>query len=170
MDGDAQRVRRGGRSLGPYPEVSLGEARARHTAARKAVIVDHADPLASKRAAKEAGAAKAAVPTFGEAAEAYVQAHEVSWRNPKHAAQWRMTLTKYCAPIQDMAVDRIDAKAILRVLEPLWTRTPETASRLRARIEAVLSAAQAGGHMGVLVGMDCNRRAVTPTGSGGSRR
>jgi integrase len=58
-----------------------------------------------------------------------------------------MTLTEYCAPIQDMAVDRIDAKAILRVLEGLWTRMPETASRLRGRIEAVLSAAQAGGYI-----------------------
>ena len=59
-----------------------------------------------------------------------------------------MTLTKYCAAIQDMAVDRIDAKAILRVLEPLWTRTPETASRAsRPRIEAVLSAAQTQGHI-----------------------
>ena len=61
----------------------------------------------------------------------YVQAHEVSWRSPKHAAQWRMTLTKYCSAHPGQAVDRIDAKAILRVLKPLWTRTPETASRLQ---------------------------------------
>jgi integrase len=134
-------------SLGPYDEVSLAEARKKHAAARKAVIVDKLDPLASKRAAKDAGAARAGIPTFGQAAETYVQAHEVSWRNPKHAAQWRMTLTQYCSAIQDMAVDRIDAKAILRVLEPVWTRTPETASRLRARIEAVLSAAQTQGHI-----------------------
>jgi hypothetical protein len=120
-------------SLGPYDEVSLAEARKKHAAARKAVIVDKLDPLASKRAAKDAGTARAGIPTFGEAAAAFVRAHEVSWRNPKHAAQWRMTLTKYCAPIRDMAVDRIDAKAVLRVLEGLWTRTPEIASRLRAR-------------------------------------
>ena len=133
-------------SLGPYDEVSLAEARKRHIAARKDVI-DKIDPLASKRAARDAGAARAGIPTFGQAAAAYVQAHEVSWRNPKHAAQWRMTLTKYCVSIRDTPVDRIDAKAILRVLEPVWTRTPETASRLRARIEAVLSAAQTQGHI-----------------------
>ena len=129
----AYRYRSGGKtremSLGPYPEVSLAEARARHAAARKTVVVDKLDPLAEKRAAKDAGAARAEIPTFGEAAVAYVQAHEVSWRNPKHAAQWRMTLTQYCSAIQDTAVDRIDAKAVLRVLEPLWTRAPETASR-----------------------------------------
>ena len=133
-------------SLGPWPEVSLAEARKKH-AKQRAAVLDHADPLASRRAAKETSAAKGAVPTFGQAAAAYVQAHEVSWRNPKHAAQWRMTLTKYCSAIRDMAIDRIDARAVLRVLEPQWTRAPETASRLRARIEAVLSAAQTQGHI-----------------------
>ena len=69
----AYRYRSGGKtremSLGPYPEVSLAEARDKHAAARKAVIVDKLDPLASKRAAKEAGAARAGIPTFGEAAD-----------------------------------------------------------------------------------------------------
>ena len=133
-------------SLGTWPEVSLAEARKKHAKLRAAVL-DKLDPLASRRAARETSAAKGAVPTFGQAAAAYVQAHEVSWRNPKHAAQWRMTLTKYCASIRDMAVDRIDARAVLRVLEPQWTRAPETASRLRARIEAVLSAARTQGHI-----------------------
>ena len=58
-----------------------------------------------------------------------------------------MTLTKYCAPIQDMAVDRIDAKAILRVLEPKWREAPETMSRLRGRIEVILASAQVAGHI-----------------------
>ena len=128
------------------PEVSLAEARKKH-AKQRAAVLDKLDPLASRRAARETSATNGAVPTFGQAAAAYVQAHEVSWRNPKHAAQWRMTLTKYCSAIRGMAVDRIDAKAVLRVLEPQWTRAPETASRLRARIEAVLSAAQTQGHI-----------------------
>jgi hypothetical protein len=60
-------------------------------------------------------------------------------------AQWAMTLTKYCAPIRDTPVDQIDTQGVLRVLTPLWTETPETASRLRGRIEAVLNRARALG-------------------------
>src|SRR5271166_1371007 len=133
-------------SLGPFPELSLSEARAKHAAARKAVVVDKADPLADRRDAK-AMRAKADAPTFGECADAYLEAHEAGWKNSKHRAQWAMTLTKYCEAIRDIPVDRVDAKAILRVLEPLWTAVPETASRLRARIEAVLSSAQVAGHI-----------------------
>jgi hypothetical protein len=92
-------------------------------------------------------AAKANAPTFGERADAYLKAHEAGWKNPKHRDQWRMTLTRYCAAIRDTPVDRVDAKAVLKVLEPLWTTVPETASRLRARIEAVLASAQVAGHI-----------------------
>jgi hypothetical protein len=77
-------------------------------------------------------AAKANAPTFGERADAYLKAHEAGWKNPKLRDQWRMTLTRYCAAIRDTPVDRVDAKAVLKVLEPLWTTVPETASRLRA--------------------------------------
>jgi hypothetical protein len=134
-------------SLGPFPELSLAEARAKHVAARKAVVVDKADPLADRRAAKAAAADRADTPTFGEAADAYLASHETGWKNPKHRDQWRMTLTKYCAAIRDTPIDQVDAKAVLKVLKPLWTNTPETASRLRARIEAVLASAQVAGHI-----------------------
>ena len=134
-------------SLGPFPELSLSEARAKHAAARKAVVVDKADPLAERRDAKATRAAKADAPTFGECADAYLKAHEAGWKNPKHRDQWRMTLTRYCEAIGDTSVERVDAKAVLKVLEPLWTTVPETASRLRARIEAVLASAQVAGHI-----------------------
>jgi integrase len=134
-------------SLGPYPELSLEEARRKHVAARAAVVVEKANPLADRRAAKAAAAAKTDTPTFGECADAYIEAHETSWGNAKHRAQWRMTLTQYCKPIRDTPVDQVDVKAILKVLEPLWTKTSETASRLRARIEAVLASAQVAGHI-----------------------
>ena len=133
-------------SLGPYPELTLSEARARHVAARKAVVVDKTDPLADRRAAK-AVRAKADAPTFGECADAYLNAHEAGWKNPKHRDQWRMTLTRYCKVIRDTPVDQVDAKAVLKVLEPQWKKMPETASRLRARIEAVLASAQVAGHI-----------------------
>jgi integrase len=88
-----------------------------------------------------------AVPTFGEAADEFLAAHASSFRNAKHRAQWAMTLTTYCEPIRKTPVDAIDTEAVLSVLKPLWTRAPETASRLRGRIEAVLDAARARGHI-----------------------
>ena len=59
-----------------------------------------------------------------------------------------MTLGTYCEPIRKTPVDEIDTEAVLSVLKPLWTRAPETASRLRGRIEAVLDAAKAHGFIG----------------------
>ncbi len=99
-----------------------------------------ADPIAkwNKPDAKQ-------VPTFGEAADEFLAAQKGGWRNDKHKAQWTMTLTTYCAPIRATSVDAIDTEAVLSVLKPLWTRAPETASRLRGRIEAVLDAAKARG-------------------------
>ena len=145
------RYRVGGRerefSIGPYPEVSLTEARAKHMELRKRVVVDKADPLAERRAARQAAAQapKAGKPSFGEVADAHVETKGGQWKNAKHRAQWAMTLTKYCAPIRDTPVDQIDTQGVLRVLTPLWTETPETASRLRGRIEAVLNRARALG-------------------------
>ncbi len=134
-------------SIGPYPEITLDEARNRHAALRKQVRTDKIDPLAQKRAAKAAIATPSVKPTFGQCADAHVAAHEASWRSPKSAEAWRMTLTAYCAAIRATPVDQVDTEAVLSVLTPLWTRAPETASRLRARIEAVLASAQVDGHI-----------------------
>ena len=73
-------------------------------------------------------------------------AKESAWRNEKHRAQWRVTLSTYAKPLYPRPVDEIDTQAVLAVLTPLWQRAPETASRLRGRIEAVLDAAKAQGH------------------------
>jgi integrase len=132
-------------SIGPYPEVSLNEAREKHAELRKRVVVDKADPLALRRAAKEKVSFAKGKPTFGTVADAYVEAKGGEWKNAKHRGQWAMTLTKYCAPIRDMAVDEVDTKAVLAILKPIWTKTPETASRLRGRMEMVLNAARARG-------------------------
>jgi integrase len=145
------RYRAGGRerelSIGPYPEVSLTEARADHIQLRKRVVVDKADPVAERRAARQAAAQapKAGKPSFGEIADAHIETKGGQWKNAKHRAQWAMTLTKYCEPIRDRPVDQIDTQDVLRVLTSLWTETPETASRLRGRIEAVLNRARALG-------------------------
>jgi integrase len=68
-----------------------------------------------------------------------------SWRSSKHAQQWEMTLREYAAPLRRMSVDAITTDDVLTVLKPLWHTRPETASRVRARIERVLEAAKAQG-------------------------
>ena len=122
--------------------VSLKAAREK-AAEGRALLKAGAEPLAvwNKPAAEE-------VPTFGDAADAFLEAHEGGWRNDKHKQQWAMTLTRYCEPIRETSIASIDTEAVLSVLKPLWTRAPETASRLRGRIEQVLDAAKARGHIG----------------------
>lgn len=87
-------------------------------------------------------------PTFGEFADEYVEAMRPSWRNAKHAAQWSMTLTEYAKPLRRLPIDAVTTEEILRTLRPIWRRTPETAERLRGRIENVLSSAKAKGLRG----------------------
>ena len=121
---------------------TLAEARGRAAEGRK-LLAEGSDPIAEWNKPEAE-----AVPTFGEMADKYVEAHKGGWRNEKHAAQWTMTLETYCEPIRKLPVDKIDTEAVLSVLKPLWGRAPETASRLRGRIEAVLDAAKAKGHIG----------------------
>jgi integrase len=83
--------------------------------------------------------------TFGECADRVLEAMRPSWRNPKHAAQWEMTLREYAAPLRRLPVDAITTGDVLSVLKRLWHDKPETASRLRGRIERVLDAAKAQG-------------------------
>jgi integrase len=136
-------------SLGTYPEKTLAQARDLHTAERNKVRNDKIDPLADKQAAKALAAAPTPTgkPSFGEVADQYVATHEASWRNDKHRDQWRMTLTAHCAAIRSTPIDKVDTAAVLRVLKPIWGKTPETASRLRGRIEKVLDAARVLGHI-----------------------
>lgn len=124
--------------LGSGRDLSLANART-EAAALRAILVNGGDPRAER--AKDDH-----VPTFGESADTYVKAMRPSWRNEKHAAQWVMTLTRYAEPMRGKPVDEITTQDVLDVLQPLWQRTPETAERLRGRIENVLDAAKARGH------------------------
>ena len=83
--------------------------------------------------------------TFGECADRVIEAMRPSWRSSKHAAQWEMTLRDYAAPLRRLPADRITTDDVLSVLKPLWNDKPETASRVRGRIERVLDAAKAQG-------------------------
>jgi integrase len=134
-------------SLGSWPEIGLAEARNKHVQLRAAVR-GKGDPLAEKRAAKTAAkTVKAETPSFGRVADNYLDAHVASWRSSKHVYQWRMALGVRCGPIRDMPVNEVGTSDVLKVLTPLWRETPETASRTRGRIEQVLDAARALGHI-----------------------
>lgn len=125
--------------LGSAREVSLAKAREAAEAAR-AMVRAGIDPIA------ERNREPVRKPTFGEAADAYLAAMKPQFRNEKHVAQWEMTLTHYAAPIRAKLVSEIGTEDVLDVLKPLWATRPETASRLRGRIERVLDAATAQGH------------------------
>lgn len=124
--------------LGGGRDLSLANART-EAAALRAVLANGGDPKAERAKGDR-------VPTFGESADAHVEAMKPSWSNAKHAAQWAMTLTKYAEPMRGKPVSEIVTQDVLDVLQTLWKRTPETAERLRGRIENVLDAAKAKGH------------------------
>jgi integrase len=136
--------RRRDMGLGDFPAVGLAEARLAAEAARKLLREGH-DPVAIRQAQKAESIA-ARTRTFRAAAEAMIEARAKGWRNAKHRAQWRSTLDRYAFPeLGDKPVPAITTDDVLRVLRPVWERAPETASRLRGRIEAVLDAAKAKG-------------------------
>src|SRR5262249_39837168 len=96
------------------------------------------------RAAQRLSAAKGR--TFREAAEEFIARNEAGWRNTKHRQQWRNTLATYVySVIGELPVAAIDTGLVVQVLDRLWTEKPETASRVRGRIEAVLDAATVRG-------------------------
>ena len=122
--------------------LSLQQARAEAERLRKHRN-EGKDPKAERLASEKAGRA---IPTFGSFADDYLANHRVKFRNDKHIAQWEMTLTTYCQPIRSKPLNEINTEAVLSVLQPIWTKIPETASRLRGRIENILDAAKALGH------------------------
>jgi len=123
--------------------VSLAAARDKAAEARK-LVASGINPIEARREAERVAAGK---PTFGKCADALLEAKSSEWRNEKHRAQWRMTLLEYAKPLRDVPVDQVDTEAVLGVLQPIWQAKPETASRLRGRIESVLDAARAKGHI-----------------------
>jgi integrase len=129
--------------LGSASRAGTSLARAREMAAEARVaLAAGVDPLEARQARIRA---ERMIPSFGECADAYIDTHKNSWRHEKHLAQWRMTLTTYCAPIRAIPIDKIDTAAVLKVLQPIWERLPETAKRVRGRIENVLDAAAVRG-------------------------
>ena len=130
--------------LGRYPDVSLAEARQKAFDARR-LLREGVDPIEVRRTARNAARLKEARGlTFKDCAERYIAAHEAGWRNAKHRAQWRSTLESYAFPaLGELGVAVFDTALVMKTLEPIWQVKPETAGRLRGRIEAVLDWAAA---------------------------
>jgi integrase len=132
--------------LGSTITVSLAEARRRALACRLQRL-DGLDPIEerdAKRAAKVAASIR--IRTFEQCANAYFAAHRDKWRSKIHASQWAVSLAKDANPIIGrLPVAAIDVAMVMKVLEPIWSKKPETASRLRGRIEAVLDWAAVSG-------------------------
>jgi len=130
--------------LGKYPEITLAKARELAADARR-LKAEGKDPIAERNAARQKALLEAAKAiTFKQCTETYIAGHRAAWRNAKHARQWKATLATYVLPlIGDLPVQAVDVGLVLRILEPLWTTKPETAARIRGRIETVLDWAKA---------------------------
>jgi integrase len=132
--------------LGAYPAIGLAEAREK-ARKLKAEVREGKDPLEGRTAAEAAQKLEALkAKTFREAAEEFISRNEAGWRNSKHRQQWRNTLATYAYPVLgDLPVAAVDAGLVVQVLDPIWAAKPETASRVRGRIEQILDAAKVRG-------------------------
>ena len=144
--------------LGPYPEVTLAEAR--EAAAEKRRMKAHGqDPLAvrdAEAAAERVTIAKAK--TFKQCAEEYIRDHRAGWKNAKTGDQWTSSLAAYAYPfIGSLPVGDVDTGLVMKVLKQeltkrnkalgtLWNVRTETASRVRGRIEVILDWAETNGY------------------------
>jgi integrase len=146
-----QRVSIGGKQrnigLGGHPAVSLAAARDAAIANLQAIKTGR-DVIAEKKEAREAARQpKLTVPTFAEEAAAVIAMRRPTWSNQKHADQWESTLATYAFPVLGQKpVDSVTTADVLTVLTPIWTDKPETASRVRQRMETVFDWVVANGH------------------------
>lgn len=129
------------KSLGPFPRVSLVEARRKalehslQTETNTFVVTTKKHQLNNQH-----------IPTFEDFAKEYVETFAPDWKNPKHESQWRNTLKQYAFPvIGNKAISSVTTEDILEILKPIWGIKQETATRVRSRIERILSAASAKG-------------------------
>lgn len=123
--------------LGAYPILTAAEAREKARECRK-IVANGGDPQLTLT--------KQAEPSFAEAVELFLADNRTAWKNDKHKAQWVMTLgDTYCRALGPMRVSMVGTEDVLRVLKPIWIPKSETASRLRGRIERVLSFAKVKG-------------------------
>lgn len=125
--------------LGPFPLVSLSIAREQAAECRRFVVTG----LNIKAERERTRARKK---TFGEIADEYLKIMAPRWTYEKTRWQWRSTLNDFCGSIRKRRVSDIDTDDILRLLRPIWEEKPETAGRIRMRLESVLDYARTKGH------------------------
>ena len=133
--------------LGPVHAIPLAEARRRAAECRR-MRLDGIDPIEIRKVRRDQKKLEAAKSmTFDACAAAYIESHKTGWRNAKHRDQWRNTLNSYAGPVfGSMPVQAVDVGLVMKALEPIWTTKPETAGRLRGRIEAILDWATVRGY------------------------
>jgi integrase len=125
--------------LGGLHTVELAKARVLARECR-ALLLDGKDPIEARKAVRLADALqRARAMTFDQCAAAYIDAHRGSWKNAKHADQWKNTLSSYASPIIGaLPVADVDTDLVVKVLSPIWGARTETATRVRGRIESIL--------------------------------
>ncbi|MDR6113305.1 MULTISPECIES: phage integrase central domain-containing protein [unclassified Sphingomonas] len=147
--------------LGSVADVPLAQARQEAEKART-LIAQGLDPIAARTTSEVDNTAEpdgttdaqakrnseaSTVPTFKEFASTYINIHESGWKNAKHRQQWRNSINTHASNILDMPVNEITADDVAIILSPIWQKKPETASRVRSRIETILDAAKAAKHI-----------------------
>lgn len=126
--------------IGALDTVPLADARIKATEARK-LLHDGIDLKHHWSKQRGAGPDR----SFGAVAIEHIEAHEPAWKNAKHRQQWRNTLTTYASTIWNAPVDQVSVDDVMAILQPIWFTKPETAGRVRGRIECVLDAAKVRG-------------------------
>jgi len=122
--------------LGSLTTTSLAEARDKALDARKQVV-GGTDPIEARKASPTNDAPP--VPTFADATRQFIEAKRAGWKNEKHVTQWTNTLRDYAEPVMGgLPINEVTTEHVLAVLTPIWVEKPETAGRVRGRIEAVL--------------------------------
>jgi integrase len=133
--------------LGPLHTINLKEARELATEKRK-LRLQGLDPIEVRNGARQAvQLEQAKAITFDKCFEGFFADKSASWKNAKHRQQWLNTIGDYASPVfGSLPVQAVDKALVLQALRPIWRDRPETANRLRGRIEAVLDWAKAHGY------------------------
>jgi hypothetical protein len=124
--------------LGSLAMVTLADAREMAGKCRRQCLegIDPVEARNADRSDRQSAAARAM--TFDQCTAASIASDSDGWRNAKHAAQWKSTLSKYASPVFGaLPVQAADVTLVLKAVEPIWATIPETAGRVRGRIEAV---------------------------------
>jgi integrase len=136
-------------SQGNRVEIGLGGASSISLASARRIASDMREAVAMGRDPRTVlrydDSRKPTVPTLGAFADSYIASVETGWRNKVHRQQWRNSLRDHAHTMTDMPIDHVDTDAVLAVLRPIWQTKPETAKRVRGRIERILDAAKAHG-------------------------